>query len=169
LSKIQNDGINLEELRNNEEFIDVLLQAIPMGLKHHQEEKRYALKNAIINSAHDDAPDISLQQTFLSCIDTFTVWHINVLMLFTDPKKWFEKNGKGLPGMENVGSVRGTLTNAFPILNGKDDFVGYIWNDLYNKGFVTSDKSLLQTMMSSRGSIEKRTSKLGDQFIKFIS
>ena len=69
LNKIQEEGVNLEQLKDNEDFIDILLQAIPIGLKHHQQEKRQALKNAIHNSAQGSAPDLSLQQTFLNCID----------------------------------------------------------------------------------------------------
>lgn len=169
LNKIQEDGIDLEALKDNEEFIDILLQAIPIGLKHHQEEKRHALKNAIVHSAHQDAPELAMQQTFLNCIDTFTVWHIHILMLFSNPKKWFETNSRPFPGMGMTGSVRGTLEHAFPALKNKDDIVDYIWSDLYNKGFLKSDKHLLQTMMSANGGMEKRTSSLGDQFINFIS
>lgn len=169
LNKIQEEGIDLEDLGNNEEFIDILLQSIPIALRNHQEEKRNALRNAIFHSAQADAPGLSLQQAFLNCIDTFTVWHIRILMLFADPVKWFKHNGKVLPGIGGVGSVKGTLENAFPDLRGQDDFLNYIWNELYNKGFLSSDKSLLHVMMTSQGPLEKRTTILGDQFIDFVS
>ncbi|HHF7375842.1 hypothetical protein [Legionella bozemanae] len=169
LMKIESNGINLEELKNNEDFIDILLQAIPMGLKHHQEEKRNMLKNAIIHSAENNAPELSLQQTFLNCIDTFTIWHIKILMLFTNPSKWFQNVGQGLPGVGMVGSVRSTLESAFPELSSNKSFVDYIWTDLYNKGFLSSNKELLQVSMTSQGGIEKRSTQLGDQFIEFVS
>ena len=83
LIRIEANGVNIDELKNNEDFIDILLQAIPIGLKHSQKEKRAMLKNAIIHSAESSAPEISVQQTFLNCIDTFTIWHIKLLMLCT--------------------------------------------------------------------------------------
>lgn len=169
LIKIESNGISLDELKNNEEFIDILLQAIPMGLKHHQNEKRSMLKNAIIHSANHDAPELSLQQTFLNCIDTFTIWHIKVLTLFTNPTKWFKNAGQGLPGAGMVGSVRGTLESAFPELRNDKSFVDYIWTDLYNKGFLSSNRELLPVSMTSHGGIEKRSTQLGDQFIEFVS
>ena len=54
LNELQSRGIDLAELQNNEDFIDILLQAVPIGLKHHQEEKRRALKCAILSSASDN-------------------------------------------------------------------------------------------------------------------
>ena len=49
LIRIEANGVNLDELKNNEDFIDILFQAIPIGLKHSQKEKRAMLKNAIIH------------------------------------------------------------------------------------------------------------------------
>lgn len=65
-------------------------------------------------------------------------------------------------------NVRGTLEKAFPELKNSEDLVDNIWTDLYNKGFVSGDKTLLQTTMTSQGSLEKRATKLGDQFITYI-
>ncbi|KTD54810.1 hypothetical protein Lsai_2402 [Legionella sainthelensi] len=168
INKIQEKGVDLEQLQNNEEFMDIILQSIPIGLKHYQEEKRRALKNAIIHSAQNNAPDFSLQQIFLNCIDTFTIWHIKILTLFNNPQKWFANNKNSLPGIGGIGSVRGTLEKAFPELRNSKDLVDNIWTDLYIKGFVSSDKTLLQTTMTGQGSLEKRTTQLGNQFISYI-
>lgn len=106
-----------------------------------------------------------LEQIFLNCIDTFTIWHIKILTLFNNPEKWFANSQISLPG---IGSVRGILEKVFPELMSSKDLVDNIWTDLYNKGFVSSDKSLLQTTMTSRGCLDKRTTRLGDQFISYI-
>lgn len=169
LNQIQQNGINLSELQNNQDFIDILLRSIPIGLKHHQKEKRTALTNAIIHSSQGTAPELSLQQVFLDCIDTFTIWHIKVLILFANPSEWFKNHGNGHPGIGMIGNVRATLESAFPELRNNKEFVNYLWTDLYNRDFLTSDKSILQVSMTSQGGIEKRTTSLGDQFIAFIS
>ena len=41
-----------------------------------------------------------------------------------------------------------------------------IWNDLRNSGFHNSGD--LKTMMSGNGALNKRTTKLGDEFLQFI-
>ncbi|KTD41856.1 hypothetical protein [Legionella parisiensis] len=166
INKIQESGIDIEQLQKNEEFIDILFQSIPLGLKHHQKEKKQALKNAIIHSALGEAPDFSIQQVFLNCIDTFTIWHIKILILFNNPEKWFDENA--IPIVGGVGSVRRTLEAAYPELKDARDLVGNIWTDLYIKGFIDVDKTILPTTMTGSGRLDKRTTPLGDLFISYI-
>lgn len=165
---MQSKGINLEELQNNGEFLDILLQAIQIGIRNHQEEKRTALKNAIINSALNKTPDFAMQQILLSYIDIFTEWHIKLLALMHNPTKWFTDNKRRLPGMGGVGSLHGTIENAYPELRQQQDLINLIWTDLYNRELLSSDKTILVTGMTSSGALTKRTTALGDMFIKFI-
>lgn len=169
LNKIKDMGIDFTALQNNEEFIDILFQVIPMGIKHSQNEKRQALKNVIIHSAQDDLQNFSLKQMFLNYIDTFTIWHIKILALFINPKIWFANNKQPTPGMGMIGSVRGTLEAAYPDLKRQQNLVNSIWTDLYNKELLASDKSLLVTTMTGEGALARRTTELGEIFINFIS
>lgn len=180
IEALQRKGVAIEELKNSEEFNDIALQAMLIIMKHHQEEKKQALKNAIIHVATNNAPDFSVQQIFLTCIDNFTIWHINILILFSDPDKWFDKLGKypgSNPRYKNFGaaSAREILLLAFPNLPGDEfsklDFIKYIWIDLYGKGFLLeaySDEMLNRKRNLHKG-IEKRTTTLGNDFLKFIS
>ena len=83
-------GIVLESLQENEEFIDVAIEATQIAIKTSNQEKRKALKNAILNSALPNPPEESLQKMFLSFIDTLTVWHLKLLELFNDPPIYLE-------------------------------------------------------------------------------
>ena len=69
-------------MRENDEFIDIAIQATHVALRTSQEEKKDALKNAVLKSASPESPDLSLQQIFINYIDSFTKWHIKILDLW---------------------------------------------------------------------------------------
>ena len=58
------------------------MKANELTPKTSQTEKLETLRKALLNSKNNDSIDISMQQIFLSYIDTFTVWHIKLLKLF---------------------------------------------------------------------------------------
>jgi len=60
----ENKGVKLEELQSNDVFIDTLLQASQIAIRNSQQEKRRALRNAILNAALPNPPEQSLQQIF---------------------------------------------------------------------------------------------------------
>lgn len=161
----QNRGVNLEELRSNDVFVDTVLQATQIAIRNSQAEKRRALRNAIRNAALPNSPEQSLQQMFLSFIDTFTVWHLRLLKLFHTVSKWAKDNKHTFPTM-NLGSLDRVLVSAFPELDGRRTLYEQIWRDLYQRGLVNMDD--LHKTMSKQGVRLKRTTELGTQFLKFV-
>ncbi len=161
----ENRGVNLEELQSNEEFIDTVLQASQVALRNSQEEKRTALRNAILNAALPNPPEQALQQMFLSFVDGFTVWHLRLLKLFDNPPQWAREHNHVFPVM-NKGSLARVLVSAFPELDGKRAFYDQVWEDLYQRGLVSTTS--LYTTMSKQGVRSKRTTELGTQFLRFI-
>jgi hypothetical protein len=161
----ENRGVNLEELQSNEEFIDTILQASQVALRNSQEEKRTALRNAILNAALPNPPEQALQQMFLSFVDGFTVWHLRLLKLFDNPPQWAREHNHVFPVM-NKGSLARVLVSAFPELDGKRAFYDQVWEDLYQRGLVSTNS--LYTTMSKQGVRSKRTTELGTQFLRFI-
>jgi hypothetical protein len=79
-------GVQLEDLQTDETFIDTVMQASQAAMRNSQDEKRRALRNAVMNAALPNAPEQSLQELFVAFIDLFTVWHLRVLKLFQDPQ-----------------------------------------------------------------------------------
>jgi hypothetical protein len=157
--------ISLEELRENDAFIDTVLLASQAALRNSQADKKTALRNAILNSALPHAPDESLRQFFVSLVDTFTVWHIRILKLFQDPAKWAQVNDHQFPRVY-TSSLFLVLESAFPELGGRRSFYDQLWKDLYARGLVNTDG--LHTMMTATGIMARRTSDLGNQFLNFI-
>jgi len=82
--------IDITSLTENQQFVDTVLQATTFALKTSDKEKIAAFKNAIINTALGDAPNLTISQIFLNLIDNFTTWHIKVLHLFDNPTEWFK-------------------------------------------------------------------------------
>ena len=158
-------GLNLEDLQNNESFVTTLMQAIQAAIRDHQSEKREALRNAVVNAALPHAPEESLQQHFINLIDTFTVWHLRLLDLFSDPGAWFQRNNATLP---SASSLEQLIMAAWSELQDHSDFLKVIVDELAAKGLFSSNGEILRTMMTSHGVLGKRTTEMGDSFLKFI-
>lgn len=106
LKELEERGeLNLEDLQDNEIFITTVMQASQAAIRNHQSEKREALRNAVLNAALPHAPEESLQQYFITLIDTFTVEHIRLLDFFKDPQIWFQRNDVVLPRFSSAGLV----------------------------------------------------------------
>lgn len=163
----QNKGIDIEQLKSNDVFIDTLLQASQIALRSSQQDKLNALKNAVVNSALPQPIEQALQQMFLDWIDTFTVWHLRVLSLFHNPQQWATDNAKPLPTNISMGGLDTILGHAFPELAQDRALYDQIWKDLYQKGLLNTDG--LHTMMSWNGMLARRTTDLGEKFLAYIS
>lgn len=162
VKKLEEEGrVTYEELQNDNTFIDISIKATEIALKTHQEEKLEALRNALINSTlNNPSIDISLKQIFLNYIDIFTIWHIKLLKLFNNPKKYEE-------GFQYETTWHKTvIEHAFPELRGKEKFYITICKDLYLKDLITLDS--LTVTMTKQGLFERRISQLGLDFLLFI-
>lgn len=168
LSKLEEAGvITLENLQENDVFIDVVMQASTMAIRNSHEEKHEALRNAVLNSALPDAPDEAKQQMFINWIDELTSWHLRMLKLLSDPKKWYRENNKEAPQYHFSSSISQVLTNAYPELTDKQEFYLQVGKDLYSKGLLNTES--FHGMMSATGAYEHRATNLGNEFLKFIS
>jgi hypothetical protein len=154
----------IEDLAKNEVFIDTLMQASQSSLRTNNQEKRAALRNAVLNAALPNSSDESLQQMFIRWVDEFTVWHLRILHFFQDAQGWLKKEGRPHP---NTNYIHGILTYAYPDLTDKRDLYNQIWSDLYNRGLVNTEGLLGN--VSETGPYDKRTTSLGDQFLAFIA
>ncbi|MYH61809.1 MAG: hypothetical protein F4148_08600 [Caldilineaceae bacterium SB0675_bin_29] len=165
LARLSQDGVNLDSLKENEEFIDTVLQATHIALRSHQEEKHKALRNAILNTAIDAAPTDMRRQMFLRYIDEFTPEHLSILTLFDNPTGWFASEEFPFPGM-SMGGLSHVLEKAFPTLKNEREIYDQMWKDLYQRGLVNTDG--LHTTMSGNGLRASRTSELGKAFLRFV-
>jgi hypothetical protein len=159
-------GFKIEALKDNPLFITTVMHATIVALRNHQKEKLDALQNAVVNSARGVDIEESLQLMFLNMVDELTPLHLRVLKYFDNPVKWSEKYGIKL-SMYMGGASRG-LEAALPELKDQRDLYDTLVMDLYNRGLVSADKTVLHAMMSEQGILASRATELGKKFLKYI-
>ena len=162
LRELEVKGLKLEDLQKNEEFVSAVMYASHVALRTHKAEKLNALRNAILNVAKGQAPEETVQHLFLNFIDSFTELHLRILKVFQAPSL--------LPN-SSTGSPRAVLEHNIPDLRGRklEELCGQLWKDLASRGLVVDvDDDRLATTMSVHGA-KKRTTGLGDAFLKFIA
>lgn len=158
-------GIHLESLKENDTFIDIVIQTTQLAIKTSEEEKIKIYQNVIFNSLENHTPELAEIQIFLHLVESFTVWHIKLLVLFDNPKEWLITNGITPPELM-MGSMFSVVDEAYPELKPKQKFCNLVWSDLYRAGLVNTDS--LSGMMSGNGIYAKRTTEFGDKFLDFI-
>ena len=158
LHKLEEEGVSLQKLQENEEFISTVMHASQIALKTHSEEKRASLRAAILNVARGQTPDEAVQYMFFNFVDVLSELQIRILRVFQNPEP--------PPGM-SMGGLGSVLEHNIPSLRGQRDLYDQLWKDLYLKGLVNTDG--LHVTMSGAGLASRRTSGLGQQFLNFIS
>jgi len=157
LKELEADGLNLQELQNNEEFITAVMQASTAALRTHKAEKLAALRNAVLNIAKGQGPEETIQFLLLSFIDEFSEMHLRVLAFARDPKP---SAGLSVGGLSNV------LEDNMPELRGQRTLYDQLWKDLYLRGLINTEN--LHVMMTGNGLGQSRTSSLGETLLNFI-
>lgn len=158
LQEMEAKGLKLEELQQSEEFLSAVMHASQIALRAHQAAKLDALRNAILNVAAGQAPEETLQSVFLNLVDSFTELHLRILKVFQAPS----------PSPDiSMGGLSHVLENNIPELRSRRDLYDQLWKDLYSRGLVNTDG--LHAMMTGHGLAEKRTTEMGDSFLKFIA
>ena len=161
-----NQKIDFNELAENEQFIDVVLQATAFALKTSEKKKIDCFRTALLNTATGNSPDKTKSQIFLNQLDKFTFWHIIILDFINSPRNWFKTKGKTPPSYMS-GSLHSLIIEAFPELKNQDELLDIIWDDLKLTGFHKTGG--LKTMMTGDGVLSDRTSSLGKEFLDFIT
>ncbi|MFA5232524.1 MAG: hypothetical protein WC410_02565 [Candidatus Paceibacterota bacterium] len=161
------EGFSIDSLSQNDVFITTVTHATQIAIRTHQKEKLEVLKNIVLNVASGNSPDEDLQLMFLDYVDTLTSWHLRFLQLFQDPRVYIIKETGSYSEM-TMGGVSSLFRFVFPEIANNRIFYEQIMRDLYNKGLINTDHSVLHTTMTGRGIVEKRTTEIGDQFLNFI-
>jgi hypothetical protein len=167
LRRLENEKlIRIEELPEDQVFIDTVLQATQAALRTGQIEKRKALRNAVMNAACKSAPDDSMQRMFISWVDDLTEWHLRLLRLLADPPAWFRSHDRPEPQYAMSSTISGLITDAYPELRPMRDFYDQVGKDLYDRGLTKTDS--FHVNMSARGAMQPRASEMGRAFLEFI-
>jgi hypothetical protein len=153
--------VNLEDLKNNEEFVDVLLLASQAAVRTSHQRKREALKNAVVNTALPRQFGASQSAAFIHLVDELTPCHLMILELLRDPVEWFKGTGVIPPQFDSIEDLNRILSLAAPILAEKPDFIGFCHDDLHARN--------LMGKKTGPGSMDlKRPNRLAEELLDFI-
>lgn len=149
--------VDIDKLQSNAQFVSVVLQATQSAMKTHLQEKKAALRNAVLNVATGLAPDETIQHLLLNFIDELSPMHLRILRIFHAPSV--------PPGM-SMGGLLHVLEYNIAELRGHEELTRQLWRDLYARGLLNTEG--LGTTMSGNGLAQRRTTGLGEQLLRFI-
>lgn len=158
LQELEAQGLNLEDLQQNEQFVSAVMQASTAALRTHKQEKLAALRNAILHIAKGQGPEETVQHLLLSFIDEFSEMHLRILAFARAPKP---------SGGIYAGALAQVLEQNIPALQGQRTLYDQLWKDLYLRGLINTES--LQVMMTGNGLAQSRTSPLGETLLNFVS
>ncbi|MDH7594504.1 MAG: hypothetical protein QHG99_09225 [Methanomicrobiales archaeon] len=97
-----------------------------------------ALKNLFENYMISAPEDEGLFTMFAHDVDRFSLWHLRILSLLGDPRKWAETKGVNLPEW-SFGSAANLLEYSYTEMEGARDFYDPIVRDLFLAGLLSTD------------------------------
>lgn len=169
-----------QRISNNENVLSVIIAASQMAMKTYNKNKLKALQNIIVNTIiHPNYEEYKIQM-FLSMVDGFTEWHIRILDYFSRPEE-FQKKYNIVLNFDWMGNqpAMQIFWKVYPQMQEQKDYIKVIMNDLCSNGLLSVDgkfinvvcdcKSPLGLYAKECGPLAKRTTKFGDELLKFIT
>src|SRR5260370_904038 len=164
LDKLEREHrLKLEDLSTNEEFISAVMQASTAAVRNHQEEKRKALRNAVLNTALGQSLDGSKRELFLSFVDLFTVWHLQILREIQKQDQSMMPEAKIETSVSRISELAQKL---IPQLRQQPDLAEVVADDLCRRGMLFWNREGGGTYIA-RGTTQ--VTELGREFLRFIS
>ncbi len=155
--------MSIDDLQENQRFVTNTLQSLRIVQMTHSPEKLRALRNAVLNSIAPPPFDESLEQVFLSYVDSFTDYHIRFLAMIAEPN-WPIKQRKVVTSPD--ANLYEIIYHHFPQLQGSS-FVTQVFQDLNARGLLEPNWDRGFKLSWSSG--YPVLSPLGRSFLKFIS
>lgn len=163
------DELTLEDLADDELFLDAVATATRAAERTSSSEKRTALRNAVLNTALPDRrPDADLAAIFLRWIDDFTPSHLRLLTHLDDPVGWFDRRPE-LQRPENIymGGRMQVIGAALPEMVATPGLVDQAFKDLQAAGLTNIGG--LNVTQTGASLFQPATTELGKAFIRFVT
>jgi hypothetical protein len=152
-----------DHLSENPVFVDTFLQTAQAAVKSSIEEKRIALRNALLNSILPSAPNEDVRALFIRYIDEFSGAHLAILRVLQENPAQVSPN-EYAPSLAFSTKVRAWLVKD-PTL--RDVPVDIFLNELQSRGLIEGP-ARGGTLADLPTSAVKLTD-LGKRFVVFVS
>jgi hypothetical protein len=156
------EGLTIESLARNEDFVSVVVDASQTAIKTHQRKKIEALRNAVLNVAVGTAPATDKQSIFLQYVERLQPLHLELLAYMEDPK---EHGATWVNHQMGSTSVYEVIYKVFPALCNQFQLVNLVVIDLQSAGFIAAD---IRSAMAQAPRFPKWVTFHGEEFLKFI-
>jgi hypothetical protein len=158
-----------ESLIQTDEFAYVFEKCFRGAAENYQTEKLDSFRGILINFALGAAPPESEKDYFLNLVNTLSVLHIKILKFVARPDEYLEQNT--IPKESITGGFSKFFPIAIPDVN--IEVIKSAFGELYQYGFINTDKSVFTLMTSGQGldllGHGDRVTDFGHQFINFCS
>ncbi len=161
----QQERLNTEELSKNDVFQAAFVQALRAADGTTEQEKRLALKHAVINCALGDL-DATNQHMFIRLVEELTAAHLVLLRTLDHPGNALAATGGTLSVSLGAAFLR-VLECVTPNLVADEELLDQLVRELLARGLVQNFD--IRRILSEHGLLERRTSRRGRAFIDFIT
>ncbi|MDX8352436.1 hypothetical protein [Cognatiyoonia sp. IB215182] len=154
-----------EDTIQTDEFAFVLERCFRGAAEHYQSEKLQAFRGILMNSAVGSEVEADEGEYYLNVVERLSALHLRILAFLSDPKSYL------LSQQIPEERIRGGLSNFMPVaIPGVDlEAIRSAFGDLYQFGFLNTDKSMFNTMTTSQGLelLGDRLTEAGRRFVVF--
>jgi hypothetical protein len=175
---LQARGADMTALKDDDDFCNLVLDATGAAMRTHREEKRRALRNAIMNAGLRGSAGEAKSRVFLRLIDELEVHHLLLLQLLVDPATFLKARDVPFPGpaddpyterdaLTAHQSPRSLLSIMANVLGAAlpDDLRDIAFDDLVRRGLVGHETKFGTLCIAGK----ILASPLGCEFVRFIA
>lgn len=156
--------ISVQSILSNPDFAAFVMEATRVAVLTSSEEKREALRNAVLNFVVGLDPGEDLCSVFLRAIADLTPTHIRILRILQKPKFWFRDSGIKPPIPEPT--IEESMRIAFRDFDERRDFYEFLHAELGTRGFA--ERRMHPGAFPNRP-VTKTITTLGNELLNFIT
>lgn len=131
-------GLDIKSLKNDDEFLDIVIQATEIAAKNSQKEKLRILQNCVLNTALKINIARDKKLMYLNIVNQITPTHLAVLNLVANPETAVRGLLTRIIELGDRHEQKITILKDFADVLGLDQFLfSAVINDLNNWGILT--------------------------------
>ncbi|GAA4623639.1 hypothetical protein [Cellulomonas oligotrophica] len=159
-------GQDWASLETNEGFLDAIAHATRSATQTSSQEKRAALRAAVVNAAL--RPDLPADRTaiLLDLLDTLTASHLRLLALFADPHRWLVEHSTDASSTGASDNRTVLVEMAYPEIAADPPLMNKLIADLDTHKLVTIN---LDSFMTESGTFAPKLQPLGTELLELIT
>lgn len=165
LRRLEQRGVRVEDLAEDEGFITIVLEASKAALGTHLEEKLDLLAACIESAALPEERDDFVAMRMLRFVEELSPEHFVVLRYLNDPAGWYDNHGLDPSESKNfMGPRRGALERGKVPVEG--EVLDLVLHDLGDRGLASVE--MLGGVTSGNAQLDRLSTALGRTLLSFV-